>query len=214
MKIVIAGGSGHLGTLISRAFHLQGDEVVVLSRSTRVLPWRSVLWDGRTLGPWAEEIDGADAVINLAGRSVNCRYTAENKREIVESRVASTRVVGEAIVRAKRPPRAWLQASTATIYAHRYDEANDERTGMRGGNEPDTPREWRFSIDVATAWEAAVDAVIVPRTRKINLRTAVVMSAERGGAFDQYLRLVRFGVGGKHGARYRGQHLGRGEAGR
>jgi len=199
MKIVIPGGSGHLGTLIARAFHQQGDEVVVLSRSPRLEPWRSVRWDGQTMGPWAEEIDGADAVINLAGRSVNCRYTAANRREIVESRVASTRVVGEAITRAKRPPRVWLQASTATIYAHRYDAPNDERTGLRGGNEVDAPRDWRFSIDVATAWEAAVDAVVVPHTRKINLRMAMVMSAERGGAFEQFLRLVRFGLGGKHG---------------
>jgi len=199
MKIVIPGGSGHLGTLIARAFHQQGDEVVVLSRSPRLEPWRSVLWDGRTLGPWQAEIDGADAVINLAGRSVNCRYTAANRREIIESRVLSTRVVGEAIARAKHPPRVWLQASTATIYAHRYDAPNDERTGIRGGFEVDAPSDWRFSIDVAGAWEAAIDAVVVPNTRKINLRTAVVMSAERGGAFDQYLRLVRFGVGGRHG---------------
>lgn len=199
MKIVIPGGSGHLGTLIARAFHQQGDDVVVLSRSTRLFPWRTVLWDGRTLGKWTDEIDGADAVINLAGRTVNCRYNAANKRDIVESRVLSTRIVGEAIAREKRPPRVWLQASTATIYAHRYDEANDERTGIRGGSEADAPPEWRFSIDVATAWEAGIDAVVVPRTRKINLRTAIVMSAEHGGAFDQYLRIVRFGLGGKHG---------------
>ena len=199
MKIIIPGGSGHLGTLIARAFHHQGDDVVVLSRSPRLMPWRTVAWDGRTIGRWATEIDGADAVINLAGRSVHCRYTADHKRDIVESRVLSTRIVGEAIARAERPPRVWLQASTATIYAHRYDAPNDERTGLRGGGEPDAPAEWKFSIDIATAWEAAVDACILPKTRKINLRTAVVMSAERGGAFDQYLRLVRFGLGGKHG---------------
>jgi uncharacterized protein (TIGR01777 family) len=199
MKVVIPGGSGHLGTLIARAFHQQGDEVVVLSRATRLFPWRTVLWDGRTIGPWVREIEGADAVVNLAGSSVHSRYDAATKREIVESRVVSTRIVGEAIKRASHPPRVWLQASTATIYAHRYDEANDERTGMRGGHETDAPPEWRFSIDVATAWEAAIDAAIVPHTRKINLRTSIVMSAERGGAFDQYLRLVRFGLGGRHG---------------
>jgi len=199
MKIVIPGGSGHLGTMIARSFHSEGHEVVVLTRNPRVLAWRTVIWDGRTVRGWAAEIDGADVVINLAGRSVHCRYTDEAKREILQSRVDSTRAVGEAIARAKRPPRVWLQASTATIYAHRFDAPNDERTGMRGGHESDAPPEWKFSIDVAAAWEAAIDAIVLPHTRKVKLRSAVVMSAGRGGAFEQYLRLVRLGVGGTHG---------------
>ena len=200
MKIVIPGGSGHLGTLLARSFRNEGHEVVVLSRAPQVEAWRTVFWDGKTMGAWASEIDGADVVINLAGRGVHCRYNEKNKREILDSRVESTRAVGEAIARARLAPRVWLQASTATIYAHRFDEANDERTGVRGGHEADAPPEWKFSIDVAAAWEAVVDAAIVPSTRKVKMRTAVVMSPERDGAFDQYLQLVRFGVGGAHGS--------------
>lgn len=108
MKVVLPGGSGQLGTVLGRAFHGRGHEVVVLSRTPAPAPWRSVGWDGRTLGPWAEEVDGADVVVNLAGRSVDCRYTPENRRRILDSRVDSTRVLGEAMARAKRPPRVWL----------------------------------------------------------------------------------------------------------
>lgn len=199
MKIVIPGGSGRLGTILARGFVAQGHEVVVISRSLPAThPWRWLEWDGKTPGEWAGEIDNADVVINLAGRSVDCRYTARNMREIMESRVASTKVVGEAIARAARPPHTWLQASTATIYAHRFDAANDERNGLIGGGEQDVPRNWDFSIDVARAWESAMDAAAAPRTRKIKMRTAVVMNAGDGGAFDQYLRLVRVGLGGAH----------------
>src|SRR3982751_2012201 len=166
MKIVIPGGSGQVGTILARAFH-RDDEVVVLSRSPASAPWRSVPWDARTLGDWAREVDGADVVINLAGRSVDCRYDERNRREILEARVDSTRVLGEAVARAARPPRVWLQASTATIYAHRYDAANDEATGILGGAEPGAPDAWRFSIDVAKAWEAAAEQASTPRTRKV-----------------------------------------------
>src|SRR5262245_28535501 len=125
MKIVIPGGAGQVGTILARAFHRDGHEVIVLSRKPAQAPWRAVEWDAATIGKWTGEFDGADVVINLAGRSVNCRYTAKNRRLIMASRVASTKAVGEAIIRASRPPRVWLQASTATIYAHRYDAPND-----------------------------------------------------------------------------------------
>ena len=147
MKIVIAGGGGQLGTLLARARHAAGDDVVVLSRAPRQAPWRTARWDAKTLGPWAAELEGADVIFNLAGRSVNCRYTPENRRAIIDSRVDSTRVVGEAIARAAAPPKLWLQMSTATIYAHRYDAPNDERTGIIGGDEPGVPETWRFSIE-------------------------------------------------------------------
>ena len=176
----------------------------MLSRAPQRAPWRVAAWDANTLGPWTRELDGADVVVNLAGRSVNCRYTPANRRAIKESRVNSTRVVGEAIAGAARPPRVWLQMSTATIYAHRYDAPNDEATGILGGAEPGAPDTWRFSIDVATSWERALAAAATPRTRKVALRAAVVMSPDRGGVFDLLLRLVRFGLGGQagHGRQY------------
>jgi len=199
MKVVIPGGTGQVGVVLARAFQGEGHEVVVLTRSPRAGPWRAVAWDAETVGDWAGELEGADVVINLAGRSVNCRYNAANRREIVESRVKSTTAVGKAIGRAQRPPRVWLQASTATLYAHRYDAPNDEATGILGGSERDLPDTWRFSIDVATAWERAAVEAATPRTRKVLLRTAMVMSPDRGGIFDTLLRLVRFGLGGTAG---------------
>lgn len=199
MKIVLPGGAGQVGAVLARAMHADGHEVVVLSRKPVSALWRMVLWDGATLGDWQRELDGADAVINLAGRSVNCRYTTENRRVIKESRVNSTRIVGEAIARATRPPRVWLQSSTATIYAHRYDAPNDEATGILGGAEPNVPDTWRFSIDVAQSWERALDEAEAPGTRKVALRSAMTMSQDRGGVFDVLLRLVRYGLGGRAG---------------
>ena len=195
MKIVIPGGTGQIGRLLCRTFTGAGHEVVVLSRGATDVA-RSVAWDGRTLGPWASEIDGADAVINLAGRSVNCRYTPSNLEAMMSSRVDSTRVVGAAIAAAARPPRAWLQMSTATIYAHRFDAPNDEANGIIGGAEPDAPAYWKTSIDIAQAWEAAQRESTTPNTRQVALRTAMVMSPDRGGVFDVLLGLVRRGLGG------------------
>jgi len=129
-------------------------------------------WDAKTLGEWAALVDGADVVINPAGRSVNCRYTPENRREILAARIDSARAVGQAIAQAKQPPRVWLRMSTATIYAHRYDAPNDEATGIIGGvgplsgHPPVAPDTWRFSLDVALAWEPAADEAVAPQTRK------------------------------------------------
>lgn len=199
MKIVIPGGSGQVGTLLARAFVADGHEVVVLSRSSTPAPWRVVRWDAESIGDWTAEIDGSDVVINLAGRSVNCRYSSANRKAITESRTLSTRVVGEAIAGASKPPKVWMQASTATIYAHRYDAANDEATGLIGGSEPNVPETWRFSIGVARAWEQAATAAVVPSTRKVLLRSALTLSPDRGGVFDVLLALVRFGLGGTNG---------------
>lgn len=199
MKIVIPGGSGQVGGMLVRAMQSAGHDVVVLSRSPSSGAVRSVPWDGRTLGAWSTEIDGADVVINLAGRSVNCRYHARNRRQMIGSRVDATRVLGQAIAQAAAPPRVWLQASTATIYAHRFDAANDEATGILGGGEPIAPDTWRFSIDVARAWEAAALEPQTPHTRKVLLRSAMTMSPDQDGVFDVLLRLVRFGLGGHQG---------------
>jgi uncharacterized protein (TIGR01777 family) len=199
MKIAIAGGSGQVGSVLCRAFLRDGHDVVVLSRNPRPAPWPTVAWDGRTLGAWAEAIDGADVVVNLAGHTVDCRYGTLNRERILSSRIESTRVVGQAIGQCARPPRIWLQASTATIYAHRYDAPNDEESGIIGGHEKDAPGSWRFSIDVATAWERALDEAEVPQTRKVGLRSAVTMSPDPGGIFDVLLGLVRRGLGGAAG---------------
>ena len=193
MRVVIPGGSGHLGALLARDLHEGGDEVVVLSRTPSPAPWKVTGWN-------AEEIDGADVVINLAGRSVMCRYDAKHKREILESRVESTRWVGGAIAQAKQPPRVWLQASTATIYAHRFDAANDEANGIIGGAEPDARPEWHFSIDVARAWEREVDEAATPLTRKVKMRSAIVMSTQHGSAFALLRRVARFRLGGPVGS--------------
>ncbi len=199
MKVIIPGGSGQVGTVLGRAFHKAGHEVVELSRSPGPRPWRVVAWDAKSLGPWACEFEGASVVVNLAGRNVNCRYNPRNRRAITESRALSTRVVGEAVARASRPPSVWLQAGTATIYSHRYDTSNDEATGLLGGSEPGLPDTWRFSIDVATAWERALNEAPTPRTRKLSMRSAMVMSADRAGVFDVLLGLVRRGLGGRSG---------------
>ena len=199
LKVVIPGGSGQVGTVLARALHRDGHDVVVLSRRPQARPWRVVAWDGASVGAWRREIDGCDVVVNLAGRSVNCRYTATNRAEILQSRVLSTRVVGQAIAAATRKPRVWLQASTATIYAHRYDAPNDEYSGILGGDERNAPDAWRFSIEVARAWECAFEETVVDGTRKVALRSAMTLSPDPGGVFDALLGLARRGLGGRAG---------------
>lgn len=200
LRLVITGGGGQIGTILARHFHDSRHQVTVISRSAHPAPWRVVRWDGTHLGDWASELDGADVVINLAGRSVNCRYNDSNRRAIKTSRVETTRLLGQALVQVPHPPRLWLNASTATIYRHTFDRAMDEETGEIGGNEPDAPPTWSFSIDVATSWEKAFFDAPDPTIRKIALRSAVTMSPDPGGIFDTLLRLVRYGLGGTAGS--------------
>jgi uncharacterized protein len=200
LRIVLSGGNGQIGTLLARHFHGGGHQVVVIARSSRPGPWRVIQWDGATLGDWTGELERADLLINLAGRNVNCRYTPENRRTIKESRVQSTLALGRAIAQLAHPPRSWMNASTATIYRHALDRAMDEDTGEIGGNERDCPSTWRFSIDVATSWEAAFFSAVTPRTRKIALRSAMTMSPDPGGIFAELLRFVRLGLGGSAGS--------------
>ena len=198
-RVVLAGGSGQVGALLARHFQVRGDAVVVLSRKAASAPWRVAIWDGVTAGTWIRELEAADVLINLTGRSVNCRYDAANRREILESRVNSTSTLGEAVAKLDRPPPLWLNASTATIYRHALDRPMDEGTGELGGSEPNAPSSWKFSIEVARRWEEAFFVSELPNTRKIALRSAMVMSSERGGIFDTLLGLVRFGLGGASG---------------
>lgn len=194
MKVVIPGGTGQVGTILDRALTAQGHDVVLLTRSPT--GERQVYWDGATLGDWAEQINGSDVVINLAGRSVSCRYTAANLEAMMSSRVESTRAVGEAIAAAARPPGLWMQMSTATIYAHRFDAANDEDGGVIGGAEPGVPGYWAYSVKIARDWEAAQEQAVTPAARKVALRSAMVMSPDRGGVFDVLSWLTRLGLGG------------------
>ncbi|SDK15980.1 epimerase [Streptomyces indicus] len=194
MRVVIPGGTGQVGAMLRRALTSAGHEVVVLSR--RPHGPGEVAWDGRTAGPWTKEIDGSDAVVNLAGRSVSCRYTEANLREMMDSRIDSARVVGEAIAAAARPPRVWLQMSTATIYAHTFGTAHDEAQGVIGGGEPEVPDYWAYSVEIARRWEQVQDEAPMPGTRKVALRAAMVMSPDRGGVFSVLSRMARLGIGG------------------
>jgi uncharacterized protein (TIGR01777 family) len=200
LHIVIPGGAGQVGVILARHFHEQGHLVTVIARYPKPREWQTVHWTGDELGPWAECIDGADVVINLAGRSVDCRYNAAHRREIRISRVLTTALVGQAISQSRRPPPLWMNASTATIYRHSTDASMDDINGEIGGNEPGLPPTWRFSIDVATAWEKTFFAAPAPFTRKLALRSAMIMSPDPGGVFDTLLRLVRFGLGGAAGS--------------
>ncbi|MFE2105182.1 TIGR01777 family oxidoreductase [Kitasatospora sp. NPDC059463] len=194
MRIVMPGGTGQIGRILDRALTADGHEVLVLSRRPR--RDQEIHWDGRSLGRWTDALDGADAVVNLAGRSVDCRPTEQNLRDMRESRVHSTRTVGRAIAGARRPPRVWLQMSTATIYSHTYGAPHDEDTGVIGGGEPGAPRAWDHSVRIARDWEREQRDAATPHTRRVALRCAAVMSPDAGGTFDRLLRLARTGLGG------------------
>ena len=195
-RIVLAGGSGVLGRLLARALSAKEYDIVVLTRFPQDSGMaRQVAWDARTLGPWRRELEGAAAVINLTGRSVNCRYTAANRRLILESRVLSTRVLGETIAACAAPPPTWLNASTATIYKHSFDQSMDET----GEIAADKGAKDEFSVEVAQAWEQALAEAPAPATRKIPLRMSMVFADTPGSVFPVLRRLVRLGLGGSMG---------------
>lgn len=204
LRIVIPGGSGQVGAVLARHFQERGDIVTVLTRSPYSVPWQTVHWDGQSEGPWTETLEGADVCINLAGRSVNCRYTPGNCADIYNSRIGTTRLLNHVIARLDAPPAVWLNASTATIYRHALDHAMDETRGELGGYEkiskkrraPDT---WNFSIQVAKDWEAEFFSMPTSRTRKVAMRSAITFSPVSGNAFTIMSNLVRFGFGGFQG---------------
>jgi len=188
-----------VGRVLARHFQRRGDHVVVLTRSPHTAQWQTVHWDGETGGEWTRYLDGADVCINLAGRSVNCRYTPDNRVEIYNSRIVSTQLLGEAIASLANPPRVWLNASTATIYRHALDRDMDEKTGELGGNEAGAPDSWNFSIQVARDWETAFFKADTPQTRKVAMRSAITFSPVPGNAFAVLSNLARLGLGGKQG---------------
>jgi uncharacterized protein len=210
LRIVIPGGSGQVGQVLAQHFQRRGHHVTVLTRGPYAAQWQTIHWDGENIGPWTEALEGADVCINLAGRSVNCRYNAENRREIYSSRIGTTRLLNRVIAGLAEPPRVWLNASTATIYRHTLDRPGldwpmNESNGELGGNEliggkrraPDT---WNFSIGVAKDWEAAFFETETPRTRKVAMRSAITFSPAPGNAFTILLNLVRFSLGGQQGS--------------
>jgi uncharacterized protein (TIGR01777 family) len=193
MRVVIFGGTGQLGTFLTRWLKEKGHTVQVIGRS---VPNPESRWDGQNDGPWMKAVDGADAVINLAGRSVNCRYHWPNLNEMMQSRVDSCEAVGRAIEQAAHPPPVWIQASTATIYAHTLDDIHDEENGVLGGKEEGVPAYWAYSVAIARTWELAFNAANTPKTRKVAIRTGFTMSPDKGGVFDVLAGLARVGLGG------------------
>lgn len=197
-RIILAGGSGFLGQSLARHFRALGWEPVILTRTpARDAPFKELAWDAHTPGDWKQTIETAEAVINLTGRSVNCRYTQENRRQIMDSRVESTRVIGEAIARSTVPPRVWLNCSTATIYKHTFGPPHDESSADFA-----TAKEAKdeFSVSVALAWEKALNSALTPRTRKVALRITIVFGTVEGGAFRILRRLAKLGLGGRMGS--------------
>ncbi len=191
--IVIFGANGFLGRYLTRHCVRNGKEVVAIGRSREGWSGDGMFleWDGKSMGPWAHALEGAEAVINLAGRSVNCRYTAGNRREIISSRVDSTRIIGEAINQCQTPPKTWLNASTATWYRHAEDKPQNDWLGEPGEG---------FSCQVAQAWEDAFFSAVVPReTRKLALRIGMVLANEEATVYDVLRKLAARGLGGVMG---------------
>jgi len=179
---VLAGGTGFIGQYLERTYTNQGYLVYIISRQPGQVSWN----DERAM---IDALEGAEMVINLAGKSVNCRYNEKNKREIYESRTRTTEALGNAILKCKNPPQLWINSSTATIYRHAEDRPMTESTGELGTG---------FSVDVGKAWEDAFFRFKLPKTRQAALRMAIVLGAD-GGVMEPYVNMVKFGLGGKQG---------------
>jgi uncharacterized protein (TIGR01777 family) len=190
-RVVLAGGSGFLGTVLAKDLVTAGYQVVNLTRTPRsdTMDGKDLPWDGRTVGAWSKALDGAAAVVNLTGRSVDCRYTATNRREIIASRLDSVRAIGMAINQCAAPPRAWVQASSLAIYGDAGDRICDETA----------PHGQGFSVEVCERWEAAVEQQTTPYTRKTILRIGFALG-RGGGALGKLARLARLGLGGTVGS--------------
>lgn len=196
-RIILAGGSGFLGSVLAKRFSAQRFDVVILTRhpKPRTDGLREVAWDGETVGDWAAELEGAEAVVNLCGKSVDCRYTAKNRKLLIESRTKPTRAIGQTIAKCKVPPRVWLNASSATLYKHTFDRPMEEDAPQ--GATPEAKDE--FSIEIINQWERALNEALTPRTRKVALRTTMVLGMSRNSVVPVLRRLTRLGLGGRMG---------------
>lgn len=182
-KIIIAGGTGFVGKYLAKQFQSLGYQVIIISRQKGHINWDDV-------GVIVNALEHADMLINLAGRSVDCRYTKKNKKAIFDSRIDTTAILGEAVLVCKTPPALWINSSTATIYRHAADRPMTESTGEIGAG---------FSVNVATNWEKTFFSFKLPATRQVALRMAIVLGKE-GGVMKPLTNLVRFGFGGKQGS--------------
>jgi len=183
--ILIAGGTGFLGQILQQYFERRGCEVRLLSRGTAAY----YTWDGEHQGDWVKGVEWADVVINLSGKSVDCRYTKRNRQLILSSRLNTTKAIGQAIENAKNPPKVWLNASSATIYVHSETTQMTEDEGIIGDD---------FSMNVCKQWEKSFFSFQLNRTRKVALRTSIVLG-KSGGAYPQLERLVKWRFGGMQG---------------
>jgi uncharacterized protein (TIGR01777 family) len=190
-KLIIAAGTGFLGQVLINHFKDQFDEIVILTRgnSKTIDGVKYVNWNARTFSGWEKELENATVLINLAGKSVDCRYTQKNKKEILLSRIESTKILNKAVLNCQNPPKHWLNSSTATIYRFSLDKQMDETDGEIGND---------FSINVALSWEKAFFKIETPNTLKTALRTSIVLG-KNGGAFIPLKNLAKFGFGGKQG---------------
>ena len=190
-RIILAGGNGYLGGVLAEYYKGLAQEVIILSR--KALPVRdnvkTVVWDGKTEGSWTREIDGADLLVNLCGKNVNCRYTKKNREEIFASRNVPTRLLNLVVSKMERPPKVWINITSATIYRHAEDHVQDEYTGEI---------EYGFSIEVCKQWEAVFFETETPQTRKVALRMGIVLG-RNDSAFPRLLNLVKCGLGGRQG---------------
>lgn len=193
--------------MLAGYFQERGHHVTVLTRGPYTASWPTVHWDGAHLGPWVETLEGADVCIHLSGRSINCRYTPRNLRELHDSRVGPTLALHEAFATLNNPPWLWMNGSAATIYRHSTDRDMDEATGEIGGNEfvdrwfgrRRAPQKWNHMVRLVREWERAFFCTPTPRTREIALRTSLVFSPAPGNVFAMLSRLARVGLAGTQG---------------